>query len=78
VTPTNAPYGFVYVALSLTGTVCSVISASCAAAAQYAWFTDTPPFFGGTYSSALGATAPATVTLASVTAIATPPAVFLS
>ena len=78
VTAANAPYGFVYAAISLTGTVCSLISAACATGAQYAWFTDTPPFFGGTYSSALGATAPATVTLSSVTAIATPPAVFLS
>lgn len=80
VTPTIAPYGYVYVGVSVTATtsVPSLISAACATAAQYAWFTDSPPFFGATYSSSLGATAPSTVTLASASAIATPPVFFVS
>lgn len=76
--PADAPYGYIYVGLSQTGTgVSSLIGGGMATAGQYAWFTDSPPFFAGTYSSALGATAPATVTLASVTAIATVPFIVL-
>ncbi len=78
VTPANAPFGYVYAAVSVTGTVPSLLSAAVAAAAQYAWFTNSPPFFAGTVGSALGAAAPATITLGSVSAIATPPAVLLS
>jgi len=78
ITPTVAPYGYIWVAVSFTGTVPSLVSVAIATGTQYAWFTDTPLYFGATYSSALGATAPTTITLASGTAIATPPAVFLS
>ena len=55
----------------------SLRSAAFAVNVQYADYTDAPLFLGGTYSSALGATAPTSVTLASVTAIATPPIVDL-
>lgn len=76
--PADAPYGYVYAGLSVTGSgVPSLRSAAFAVNVQYADYTDAPLFYGGTYSSALGATAPSTVTLASVTAIATPPIVDL-
>lgn len=75
---TDAPYGYLYVAVSETATtVSSLVGANVAAAAQYAWFADTPAFFAGTSGSALGATAPASVTLSGVSAIATVPLVFL-
>ena len=78
VTATNAPYGYVYAAISVTaGTVPSLISATCAAAGQYAWYADTP-LFAATTGSAVGGAAPATLTLASGTASAKVPAVFLS
>ena len=65
VTPAMAPYGYIYVAVSVTAsTVPSLISATCAAAAQGAWFTNTP-LFAATTGSAVGATAPSTLTLAS-------------
>lgn len=79
VTPSNAPNGYLYVAVSVTATtVPSLLSAAVAVAAQYAWFTGSPAFFAATSGSALVGVAPATITLASATAIATPPAVFLS
>lgn len=78
VTPAIAPYGYIYAGISATAsTVPSLIGGNVATAAQYARFTDAPPFWAATYSSALGATAPATVTLASATAIATVPEVYL-
>lgn len=79
ITPAIAPYGYVYAAVSVTATtVPSLSSAACATAVQYARFADAPPFWAGTEGSALGATAPASITLSSVTAIATPPEVYLS
>lgn len=78
VTSAIAPNGYIYVAVSVTGTVPSLSSGAVGTGVQYARATGAPPFLGGTYSSALGATAPATITLASVTAIATPPEVYLS
>ena len=76
--PADAPYGYVLAAVSVTGTaVPSLASVAVATALQYAWFTDTP-LFGATYGSALGASAPSSLTLASASALATPPAVFLS
>lgn len=78
ITAAVAPGGFVYAVVSVTGTVPSLISAAVAVAAQYPWFTGSPAVFGGTEGSGLGATAPATITLSGVTAIATPPVVFLS
>lgn len=76
--PADAPFGYIYAGISTTGTgVASLRSAAVATAVQYADYTDAPLFQGGTYSSALGAAAPATVTLASVTSIATPPIVDL-
>ena len=74
--PADAPYGYIYVGISVTAsTVPSLRSAAFAVNVTYADYADTPAFFGGTYSSALGATAPTSITLASVTAIATPPIV---
>jgi len=78
IAPADAPYGYIFVGVSETAsTVTSLRSAAFATAVTYADYADTPAFFGGTYSSALGAAAPATVTLSSVTAIATPPIVDL-
>lgn len=83
ITPTNAPYGFVWAAISVTGTAVPslVTGPSNAAAAQYAWFTN---FAGGqstaafsiTSGSAVGGTAPATLVYASQKLVA--PIVFLS
>ncbi len=76
--PADAPYGYILAAVSVTGTgVPSLASAAVATAVQYAWFTDTP-LFGGKSGSALGAAAPASITLSGAEALATPPAVFLS
>lgn len=78
-TSADAPYGYIYAALSVTGSaVPSLRSAAFATAVQYADYVNSPPFYGGTEGSGVGATAPATITLASVTAIATPPIVDLS
>ena len=72
--PADAPFGYIYAGISVTGSgVPSLRSCAVATAIQYADYTTAPPFLGGTYSSALGATAPATVTLASVSKLATVP-----
>lgn len=84
--PGDAPYGYVWVGVSVTGSaVPSLITAggTLATAAQYAYFTNS---FGGStngpaslashFGSAVGATAPATIT--SVTAQTTAPVVFLT
>jgi hypothetical protein len=84
--PGDAPYGYVWAGVSVTGTaVPSLITAGGteATAAQYAWFTNT---FGGStngpaaltfrFGSSIGATAPATIT--SVTAQTACPVVFLT
>ncbi len=74
----DAPYGYILVGLSVTAsTVPSLMSGSVPTAIQKAWFTNVP-LLGATYSSALGATAPATITLASASALASPPVVFLT
>jgi hypothetical protein len=78
VNPTDSPNGILYAAISETATTCSsLIGATSAAAAQYAWYTGMPVFLGGTSGSALGATAPTSITLSGVTAVAAQPAVFL-
>lgn len=74
----DAPYGYILVGLSITAsTVPSLMSGTVPTAIQKAWFTNVP-LLGATYSSALGATAPATITLANASALAAPPVVFLT
>jgi hypothetical protein len=76
--PGDAPYGYILVGLSVTGTTMpSLMSGTVPTAVQKAWFTNVP-LLGATYSSALGATAPSTITLASASALASPPVVFLT
>ena len=78
VSAANAPFGYIYAAISVTATtVPSLVSSAVAAATQYAWFTNTP-LLGANSGSALAGTAPATFTLASSTAQANTPLVFLS
>lgn len=83
ITPAQAPYGYVWAAISVTGTaVPSLITGpSNAAAAQYAWFTNfaggqTTAAFAITSGSAVGGTATPTLVYASQKLIA--PIVFLS
>lgn len=86
VSPTDAPYGYVWVGVSNTGTaVPSLVTAGGteATAAQYAWFTNS---FGGSstgvaalaarFGSSVAGTAPATIT--SVTVQTAAPVVFLT
>lgn len=75
----DAPFGYILVGVSVTATtaVPSLVSGTVPTATQGAWFTNTP-LMGATIGSALGATAPASLTLASATALAAPPVVFLS
>jgi len=76
--PADAPYGYILVGISATAsTVPSLMSGTVPTAIQKAWSTNVP-LIGATYSSALGATAPASITLASASALATPPVVFLA
>lgn len=76
--PGDAPFGYILVGLSATAsTVPSLMSGTVPTAIQKAWATNVP-LIGATYSSALGATAPASITLASASALATPPVVFLT
>jgi hypothetical protein len=76
--PADAPYGYILVGLSITAsTVPSLMSGTVPTAIQKVWATNVP-LIGATYSSALGAAAPATITLASASALATPPVVFLT
>lgn len=83
ITPDQVPYGFLYVALSVTGTAMPslVTGPSNAAAAQYAWFTNfaggqTTAAFSLTSGSAVAGTAPATLVYASQKLVA--PVVFLT
>jgi len=76
VNPTDSPNGFIYVALGQTATtVSSLISGTVPTAAQKAWYTGMP-LLAATIAAA-GGTAPATITLASTAAIASPPVVVL-
>ena len=74
--PTDSPYGYLYVALAQTGTaVSSLISGTYPTAAQKKWYANMP-LLAATIAAA-GGVAPATITLASTAAIATPPVVVL-
>ena len=75
--PTDSPYGYIYVGIGMTAsTVPSLVCKACPTACQYSYYTDVPLFQAGTISAA-GATAPTSVTLASVSAIADIPIVVL-
>lgn len=77
ITAAQAPYGFIYVGVSVTGTaVPSLITLPCGAAAgQYRWFTNTPLYFSQTAGSALAGTAASTLVNAST--LTTAPMVFV-
>jgi hypothetical protein len=75
ITSVQAPYGYVFAAYSATGTtVPSLVSVTGAAAAQYPWFATSPYMLAGTFATAAGSTAPATMT--TITRTSNPP-VFL-
>ena len=78
ITTSNAPFGFVYASLCVTGTaVPSVATVAAAAAVGYQWFTNSPvKMVAVSHGSAQGATAAATI--ASPTALANTPIAFLS
>lgn len=76
--PADAPFGYIYAGISTTGTaVASLRGAAWATAVQYADYGNAPLFMAGTVGSALAGLAPATVTLASVSKIATIPVIDL-
>lgn len=79
VQPADCPFGYIYVAITVTASVAvpSLCSATFATACQYAWFADTP-LFAATSGSGLGGTLPSSFTLASGSASSKVPAVFLS
>ena len=83
--PGDAPNGYIWAAVSVTGTAVPSLATvdSGATAAQYAWFTNTlggsstgVAAFCATFGSAVAGTAPATIT--SVTKATTAPVVFLT
>lgn len=74
--PTDSPNGYIYVGIGVTATtVPSLVSGTAPTATQQAYYTGQPKF--AATIAAAGATAPATVTLASTSAIAVPPVVVL-
>ncbi len=76
VTKELAPYGFVYVSISVTATTVPTAAVfGFPAAIGYQWFANGPLFIAATHGSALAGTAPATI--ASPTAKAVAPIVFL-
>lgn len=77
ITPTNAPGGFVYASIAITGgTIPTAAVISIPTAIGYQWFSTGPLFFSATHGSALGATAASTI--ASPAAKAVAPVVFLT
>lgn len=77
ITPANAPNGFVYASIAITATtVPTAATVPVAAAVDYQWFPNGPLFLSATHGSALAGTAAATI--ASPTAKAVAPLVFLS
>lgn len=61
VTLSDAPNGWLYVAVSVTATVPSLISGTVATAAQRAWYSGMPAFLAAVEGSAEAGTAPATL-----------------
>lgn len=77
ITPTNAPYGFVYATVNVTASqIPTLASMATPTAVGYQLTTNGPLFFAATHGSAQGATAAATI--ASPTAFARAPIVLLS
>lgn len=77
ITAAQAPNGYIFAAVMVKGTVCSLITTPAGAAAgQYRWFANTPLYFSQTSGSGLTSTAPAT--LANASTLATAPVTFLS
>lgn len=76
--PADAEFGYILAAISVTGTaVPSLSSGAIAVACQYKRFGNAPLFWAAKSGSALGATAPSEITLASAEGLATPPEVYL-
>jgi len=65
ITVADAPYGFVYVALMLKGTVCSLETVSTPAVSQYRYFPNAPLYLCQSSGATLTTTAPATLVNAS-------------
>lgn len=77
VTAANAPGGFIYASIAITaGTIPTAMVVSIPTAVGYQWYTTGPLFLSATHGSALGATAAATIASPSAKAVA--PIVFLS
>jgi hypothetical protein len=79
ISPTNAPNGFIYVTVNVTGgTIPTLVSFATPVATHTvgAWFTGAPRFHAATHDSAAGATAPAT--MGAQTAAASSPVVILT
>lgn len=76
--PTDSPQGYLWVAVCVTGTATPTLASyTLATAVAYPWFANSPAKMGAvTSGSALGGSAPAT--LASPTAQAVTPVVFLT
>lgn len=76
ITPTNAPNGFVYASIVMTATtVATAASIATPTAVGYQWYTTGPLFLSATHGSGLTTTAPATIASPSAKAVA--PIVFL-
>ncbi len=77
VTPTNAPYGFIYATIAITGTTIPTAAVlGTPTAVTYKWFTNAPLGLSVTHDSSVVGTAPAT--MGSTTAKAVAPIVFLT
>ena len=73
----DAPFGYILVGIGATAsTVPSLMSGSVPTAVQFKWFPNVP-LLGSTIAAA-GAAAPASITLSGLSALATPPIVFLT
>jgi len=78
ITAAQAPYGYIYASYSLTTTGSaeySLISMTCASAAQYPWYSTSPYSLFMTSNTAAGSSAPACVGTA--TRVTDPPVVIL-
>lgn len=77
VTNANAPNGFIYASIMVAaGTIPTAATVSVPTAIGYQWYTNSPLFLSATHGSSLTATAPATIASPSAKAVA--PLVFLS
>ena len=77
ITPANAPNGFIYASIAVTaGTVPTAAVVSTPTAIGYQWFANGPLFLAATHGSGLNGTAATTIASPSAKAVA--PLVFLS